>query len=322
MKHLTFLFFLLSISVQAQFQISGIVRDENTKNPLPFATITGNNISTVTDVDGKFLFLNENQTNSFTISYIGYSPKTITVVGNKKYYDILLAPKAENLNEILLSSDENPANAIISKAIKNKKKNDPQQKLLSFQFKSYNKLIVSANPDSIDGSIDSVFVERYWGKEFKNIDSTSYKFKKIIDRQHLFQTEKVSQFQFNGKKLKETILGTKMAGFKNPIYEIIAFNLQSFSVYDSKYELFETKYNSPIAPDAFKDYRFRILDTVKLDNRDTYMIYFKPKKKRKSSGLEGVVYIDKENYAIARAIMRIRGVLDISATHEFEYLAD
>jgi hypothetical protein len=29
-------------------------------------------------------------------------------------------------------------------------------------------------------------------------------------------------------KLKETILGTKMAGFKQPVYEILAFSLQSF----------------------------------------------------------------------------------------------
>ncbi|PZQ77486.1 MAG: hypothetical protein DI548_16995, partial [Flavobacterium johnsoniae] len=90
MKHLTFLFFLLSVSVQAQFQVSGIVRDENTKKPLPFATITGTSFSTVTDVDGKFLLQNENQINSFTISYIGYAPKTIAVTGNKKYYDLLL----------------------------------------------------------------------------------------------------------------------------------------------------------------------------------------------------------------------------------------
>ena len=38
-----------------------------------------------------------------------------------------------------------------------------------------------------------------------------------------------------------------MAGFKQPIYEILSFNLQSFSVYDNNYELFETKYKSPIA---------------------------------------------------------------------------
>jgi hypothetical protein len=28
-----------------------------------------------------------------------------------------------------------------------------------------------------------------------------------------------------------------MAGFKQPVYEILAFNLQSLSVYDSRYEL-------------------------------------------------------------------------------------
>lgn len=307
--------------MQAQFQVSGIVRDESTKKPLPFATISApNSISSVTDVDGKFILESKNEIGSFTISYIGYGSKTILLTGRKKYYEVSLIPKSENLDEILVSTEENPANEIIRKAIRNKKNNDPQQKLNSFQFKTYNKLIVSANPDSIDGSIDSIYVEKYSGKEFKEVDSSDYKFKKIIDKQHLFQTEKVSQFQFNDSRLKETILGTRMSGLKNPIYEIIAFNLQSFSVYDLKYELFETKYNSPIAPDAFNDYRFQLLDTVKIGNRNTYMVYFKPRKKRKSSGLEGVIYIDQENFAIAKAIMRIRGVLDIAATHEFEYL--
>lgn len=323
MRQITFLFFLLSLSVQAQFQVSGIVRDESTKKPLPFATISAPNaISSVTDVDGKFILESKNEISSFTISYIGYGSKTVLSSGIKKHYEVLLVPKSENLDEILVSTEENPANEIIRKAIHNKKNNDPQQKLSSFQFKTYNKLIVSANPDSIDGSIDSIYVEKYSGKEFKEVDSSDYRFKKIIEKQHLFQTEKVSQFQFNDSRLKETILGTRMSGLKNPIYEIIAFNLQSFSVYDLKYELFETKYNSPIAPDAFNDYRFQLLDTVKIENRNTYMVYFKPRKKRKSSGLEGVIYIDQENFAIAKAIMRIRGVLDIAATHEFEYLEE
>jgi hypothetical protein len=49
------------------------------------------------------------------------------------------------------------------------------------------------------------------------------------------------------------------------------------------------------------------------------MIYFKNKKKSRASGLEGVLYIDK-NFAVSKAIMRIKGVLDISGTHEFEYI--
>ncbi|WP_296144177.1 DUF5686 and carboxypeptidase-like regulatory domain-containing protein [uncultured Flavobacterium sp.] len=320
MRFFSFLLLFFSLSLHAQFQVSGIVRDENTKNPLPFASVASENNATITDVDGKFLLQSPNEITSLTISYIGYFPKTIPSKGNRKRYDIVLSPKAENLDEITISSEDNAANEIIRKAIRNKKSNNPQQRLNSFQFKTYNKLIVSANPDSIDGRIDSVFVDRYSGKVFKEIDSSDYEFKKIVSKQHLFQTEKVSQFQFSENKLKETVLGSRMAGLKNPIYEIIAFNLQSFSIYDNSYELFETKYNSPIAPDAFKDYRFKLLDSVEIAGRNTYMIYFKPKRKAKSAGLQGVLYIDQNSFAVAKAIMRIRSVLDITATDEFEYL--
>jgi hypothetical protein len=78
----------------------------------------------------------------------------------------------------------------------------------------------------------------------------------------LFQTEKVSQYQFDGTKLR-VIHWNQMAGFKQPIYQILSFNLQSFSVYDNN-ELFETKYKSPIADGATNDYNYKILDTIVL----------------------------------------------------------
>ena len=46
----------------------------------------------------------------------------------------------------------------------------------------------------------------------------------------------------------------------------------------------------------------------------------KNKKKNKSQGLEGVLYIDQNTFGIAKAIMRIKGVLDISGTHDFNFL--
>jgi hypothetical protein len=286
------LFFTLTL--QAQFQINGIVNDSKNK-PLPFATITtSDNNNTITDVDGKFILISKVKIASFTVS---------------------LKQKTDDLKEVVVS--ENPALAILRKVISNRKNNNPQKKLNSFEYKTYNKLIVTANPDSIKGRIDSSAAYKDLKKNRINIDSSDYKFKEIISRQHLFQTEKVSQYQFGNKKLKETILGTKMAGFKQPVYEIIAFNLQSISIYDSKYELFETKYNNPVSDDALKDYNYKLLDTVAIKGRSTFMIYFKNKEKRKAAGLEGVLYIDQESFAIAKAIMRIKGVLDISGIHEF-----
>lgn len=322
MKQLIVLFFFFSISLQAQFQINGIVKDSDTKKGLPFASITTENgASTIADVDGKFYFTLVVQPETLTVSYVGYTKKTISLYETKNFSIVLLSPKTAAIKEVVISN-ENPANEIIRKVIQNKDANNPQKKLNSFQFKTYNKLLVSANPDSVNGRIDSVFVNTKSGRKFQKIDSSDYKFKKIISKQHLFLTEKVSQFQFKKPVLKETILGTRMAGFKEPIYELLGFNLQSFSIYDSNYELFETKYESPITTNSFKDYRFKLLDTTAIENREVFVIYFKNKKRQKKSGLEGLLYVDAENFAIAKAIMRIRGVLDVSGTHEFNYIAE
>jgi hypothetical protein len=320
MKYFCILLFFLTLSLQAQFHLSGIVKESATNKPLPFATISFNNqTKTITDVDGKFsIFLEENSA-AFEVSYIGYSKTTETITKDKKYYSILLSKNTKQSKKTN-SANRNAAIAIIKKVINQKKINDPQSKLSSFEFKSYNKLIVTAHPDSIKGRIDSVFTVNRKGELNIKIDSSDFKFKEIINKQHLFITEKTSKYQFSNNKLKETILGTKMAGLKQPIYEILAFNLQSFSVYDPSYELFETKYNSPVTLDAIRDYNYKILDSTLINGRSSYMIYFKNKKKSRSAGLEGVLYIDQINFAVSKAIMRIRGVLDISGIHDFEYI--
>lgn len=233
MKLFCFLMLFFTLTLQAQFQINGIVNDPNNK-PLPFATIaTSENTHGVTDVDGKFTLTSKLKITSFTVSYIGFESTTIIPSDQKKFYPITLSLKTDALQEVVVTN-ENPALAIIRKVIASKNTNNPQKKLKSFEYKTYNKLIVTANPDSIDGRIDSSATYKDLKKTKINIDSSDYKFKEIISKQHLFQTEKVSQYQFGNNNLKETILGTKMAGFKQPVYEIIAFNLQSISVYDSK----------------------------------------------------------------------------------------
>lgn len=240
-----------------------------------------------------------------------------------RYFLFLLlcfSPVIRAQQPVQAKAKEGKAIAIIKKAIRNKSTNDPQKILNSFEFRAYNKLIVSADSDSIPGKIDTITKRKFLGKRIQKIDSTQYKLKKMVARQHFFQTEKISEYQFDGKKLKETVLSTKMAGFSKPIYEVLGFKLQSFSIYENNYELFETKYNGPLAPDALKDYQFSLLDSVEVRGRQTYRLFFKNKKRRNASGLQGILYIDSENFAIAKAVMEIKGVLNISGTHEFQYI--
>ncbi len=315
MKHFCIIFFFFfTLSIQAQFQLNGIVKDDKNNQPLAFASIhTASGTNTISDVDGKFNIISLHPIYEFSVSYIGYTKTTVPTQKGKSFYSIALTQDTHTLNEVIIPS-ENPALGIIRKTIAQKIQNNPQKKLSAFEFKSYNTLVITANPDSISGKIDTLTTT----KNTVKIDSANYKFKKTIEKQHLFQTEKVSLFQYKEGIVKETILGTKMAGLKQPIYEILGFKLQSFSIYDSNYELFETKYNSPIENNALKEYKYQLLDSTNIQGREVYIIHFK--KKKKTGGLEGVLYIDKNNYAIAKAIMRIRGVLDISGIHEFNYL--
>lgn len=212
------------------------------------------------------------------------------------------------------------ATDIISRAIRNKATNDPEQKLNTFKLSAYNRLVITANPDSIAGRIDSVFIGKHTPRPiFVKIDSSDYHFKQYISKYHLFQSEKVSQYELVDNRIKENISGAKMGGFSQPVYEIMGIDLHSFSIYDKRYELLTTKYNSPLADDALEDYDYALLGTETIDGRNAAKITFQSRVKKRSGGLHGLLYIDLENFGVAKAEVRSLGVLDLYAVHEFGF---
>lgn len=323
MKKLLVLFIFLPLISFSQYQVSGVLTDTKTKEPLPFATvlIDGYN-GTVTNIDGEFLLKSNKKIEKIFITYIGYDGKEIAILKNNSFLKIALTQNVESLNEVVIINKENPALQIIRNAIKNKKQNNIELALNSFKFNAYNKLIISANPDSISSEIDSIFkLKKDGSKQFITLDSSSYEFKKQLDRTHLFITEKISNYTFeSGKKKKETILATRMAGLQQPIYEFLAITIQDFDFYDDTYTIIGTKYSNPIANNALKQYDYQILDTVKNSKRKSFMIYYKPKKKEDIAGLQGVLYIDNQSFAITSAIAELRGIVDVKATQSYEYI--
>lgn len=314
MKYLAFLFLFCSFCVQAQFRVTGIIKDESTKKPLPFATIeSSSGRIIIADVTGRFEFISSSPGEKIVVTYINFYGKEFTI--DKTSHFLVLLQSKTKLSEKELNQKHKNAELFLNKVYQSIELNNPKKALSTFQYKGYNKIVVTAHPDSIKGKIDTIKKSR----KIK-IDSTDFKFQKLIRKQHLFVTEKVSLFQFSDDKFKETVLGSQMSGFKSPIYEVIGFNLQSSSVYEPRYELLETKYVNPISKSGLRDYDFELLDTISLTNRQTILVYFKNKKRINVKGLEGLLFIDYENYAIAKAIMRVQSIIDITAVHEFEYL--
>lgn len=90
--------------LQDKVELSGVVFDEETKVPLPGATvyIKGLNTGTTTDFDGKFkLTVPRNQTVIF--SYLGYDNKEISIYKSQQLR-IGLNAAANNLNEVIVTA--------------------------------------------------------------------------------------------------------------------------------------------------------------------------------------------------------------------------
>lgn len=321
-KVLTLLIYILPLLVVSQNQIRGIVTDSKTDKPLPFASIiTNTGFGVLTDVDGNFSIETKNSFNAIKISYIGYTPVEIPIKTNTPFLSIKLTSSIENLNEILITAKENPALEIIKNTIKNKSKNNIEKALNTYKFNTYNKILVTANPDSINGKIDSIYKLKKDGeKQFISVDSSNYKFKKDLIKQHLFISEKISEFKFEkGKKQKEIVLASRMAGLKQPIYELLAITFQDLSFYHEFYTLAGTKYTNPIANNALKKYNYKILDTIDNEIGSSILIHYKPKKEKGNLGIEGVLYIDTKQFAINKAIAELKGLINIKATQNFSY---
>src|SRR5690606_41334223 len=102
------------------------------------------------------------------------------------------------------------ANAIILQVIKNKPKNDPDAMLQTYSYNSYTKALVSADPQAINGTIDSIFKRKRRGLKFKKIDSTNYLIKKQLEKSHLYIMEKVSNFAYSKEREKRDRKSTRL----------------------------------------------------------------------------------------------------------------
>lgn len=306
MQHYLFLLiFILSCSgLWAQERISGKVVNAETGEPLAYAKVSPENHSNLlTNIDGSFSFELKDDEVVTSFSYVGFATQKTTLTSGTAFVFIELKPSTENLETVLLTSEENPSNRIIKKAIAQKNHNNPEKALNSFAFKSYNKFL-------LDNELNRLNLQT---------DSTNRQVKTIINTGAAFLSEKVTEIKFEKDKgLKENITGIRNAGFEKPAYEILSIQTNPFSLYNNTYEIFKTTYAGPLANKALKYFDYKILDTTK-SSRPAYVVYFKPKKEEKVAGLEGILYLDTVSYAIQEAKAQLLGEIKLETEHEYTY---
>ena len=294
----------ISYTFFSQGSIKGKVLSQNTKTPVPFGTIKINNTYYgLTSYKGEFELKNIKPPFLLTLSHLGHSTKNIEV---KNFEPILLRLNIDeqNLGTLALDNNTNEASKIIKQTILTKKSNDPFSSENQIQFKSYTKLKITEDNTA----------------KLHSSDTTNLEMEHLFNEAHSFLSEKISIHHYNkvvGEK--ETVLASKMTGFKQPMYSILGIKIQSTSIYDEDYTIFDNKYIAPLSKKALKNYYYKVLDTTKGKN-PAFIVLFQPRKSKKTAQLEGTLYIDQNTFAIQKAVIELKGELNVTATHHFNFL--
>lgn len=293
-------------------KLSGTIYDTVTKAPLAFVSVVvkGTNKGAVTDIDGHFSFELLQGHSILVISYIGYKTKEYVLEKNiQQPLSIAIERTAGQLENVIISTNENPAHRIIRLLQHNKKRNDPEQQA-SFKYNAYtiaalaagNRFWNTGKADSSKQKKQSVEKLVAKTKDTAN-DKMAATFARRFKENYLMLMESYTERIFRyPNQTKETVLATKVSGLKSAAFGITTSDFQPFGFYKDYLQMNTESYVSPVIDGSISMYKFRLRETIPHEKDTTFVISFEPREGKNFDGLKGVLYINSDGYAIENIV--------------------
>ncbi|PKH49739.1 hypothetical protein CXF68_03080 [Tenacibaculum sp. Bg11-29] len=284
-KKITLLFLIFNaISFS---QIKGKVNNIANK-PLSFVSVylEGSITGTTTNNNGDYeLVVKKKGEHTLVYQILGYKTvkKTVDINSFPFVLNINLYEEEVALDEVLISSKENPANKIIRNVIANKGKNT--DRFARYKADFYSRGLYKVKD----------FPKKFLGKEINDmgggLDSTR---SGIV---YLSETISKISFQKKPKNFKEHIVASKVSGRDNGI----SFNQAdkvNFNFYENSFKLADAQMISPISNGAFSYYKYKLAGTF-YDKNGRLISKIKLLPKRKNDRVfNGFIYIVEDDWAI------------------------
>jgi hypothetical protein len=286
MNKFTFLTLLLSC-FSSFAQITGKITDTN-KEPLSFVSVYLNkSITGTTSNDSGNYELNIKKPGDYTIvfQFLGYKTvkKNVSIQSFPYTLDVSLEDEEIMLDEFSITTNGNPANIIIRKAIESKEINTNKFEDYTSNFYSRGLFKIKNAPKKIFG--------RTLGDLGGGLDSTRTG---II---YLSETVSEITFQKRPKKFKEKIIASKVSGSDNGI----SFNRAeevNFDFYRNAVLVAENNLVSPIADGAFSFYTYKLEGSF-YDKNEKLISKIKVIPKQVGGRVfNGFIYIVEDDWAI------------------------
>ena len=290
-RYLILLFFCsLSVSAQLKGNISDI-----DQQPIPFVNIYIENsyTGTTSNEQGDYeLALPEPGTYTIVFQFLGFKTqiKTIEIKEFPYSLDITLLEENISLNEVVISSKENPANRIIRSAIAARKAQ--LEKINSYSADFYSKGIIRLKD----------VPKKFLGQEVGDLDGVLDSTRSGI----LYLSETVSKINYEKPdKLSEKIIASKVSGDSNGFSFNNAGDVD-FNFYNNTIDL-NSEIVSPIADYAFNYYTYK-LEGIFYDNGGRLINKIKVIPRRENDRVfSGDVYIVEDQWGLYGLELSVTG---------------
>lgn len=267
-----FLFFLSNCYVFAQDLVQGNVKDEQENSLLGVSIYYKNTTQGVTTNRNGDFQINRQPKDTLVIQYLGYKSQEL-LIADQKYLEIQLIPESVHLSQVVLESNEDPAYAIIRKAIA--KRNENKNRIKSYEASFYSRGIVEAK-------IDSVFIKRIGEQD--EIEGEDLK-----DTIVPYLSETISTIYISPPdQFYEEIKASKVSG-EETIFSYNSAEQAEISFYENILQL-NHPITSPIANNALQLYEYRFEGDFYQDKQLINKINIRPKRSN-NRVWSGTIYI-------------------------------
>ncbi|WP_124980680.1 DUF5686 and carboxypeptidase regulatory-like domain-containing protein [Nonlabens xiamenensis] len=284
----SFVLFIISLLVSAfaKAQLTGTLTDTNNE-PIAFASIyiKGTYQGTTTNTDGSYA-LQLNGKGQYEIVYqsLGYEPQTISVdfIEQGQVLDVQLKEEVASLEEIVLQSDENPAERVIREAIAHREEN--RRKFSSYTANFYSRGI---------WRMEDV-PEKFLGQEIGDLEGS---LDSVTRSGVIYLSETFSKIAYQAPdNFKEHIVASKISGDDNG-FSANSAESANFDFYNNNIDL-NNRIVSPIADYAFGYYRYKLLGTFYDDNNFLINKIQVTSRRPKDNTFDGIIYIVEDQWTI------------------------
>lgn len=293
----------LATSLSGQRVLRGIVADLESE-PLPFVNILINDSQTrgvSTDIDGKFSLGVTDDIHTLTFSYVGYETRKVAIDASLSFLEVQMKPLAYGIEEVVVVAGENPADIVIRRAVRNRRRNHPDH-LDRYQCRTYNKVVFTLTPHEEafrEFIADKDTTRKYFQRYHQNMNRLIETSKK----RHLFLMESVTERNFRSPdQTREVVRHNRIAGFREAEFTALANDIQPFSFYDEQLHILDKTFLNPISRGSTRQYFFHLQDSLYQGQDTIFIIQFHPRKGKNFTGLTGVLYIHSNGYAVQNVI--------------------